>query len=74
MNAAVDFVDDVSGRSRSRSDRLVYPGEADIAAGKMPVLTHIGAGFIGLREGQRIAWPDRSGMARRLRVCAVRRG
>jgi hypothetical protein len=38
------------------------------------VLTHIGAGFIGLREGQRIAWPDRSGMARRLRVCAVRRG
>ena len=36
-------------------------------------MTPIGAGLIGLAEGQSIAWPDREGRVRLLRVLKVRR-
>ncbi|PZQ56447.1 MAG: transcription elongation factor GreAB, partial [Phenylobacterium zucineum] len=53
--------------------RLVYPAEADIAAGKVSVMTHVGAGLLGLAEGQAILWPDRDGRRRPLRIVAVQR-
>lgn len=70
MMSSVDFVDEESGAARSV--QLVYPGEADIAEGKISILTLIGAGLIGLRAGQSIDWPDRSGKVHKLRIEAVR--
>lgn len=72
MNSTVDFVDEARGSARTV--RLVYPAEADIAAGKVSVLTPVGAALIGLREGQSIRWPDRDGKVRELRVLKVSRG
>lgn len=71
MDATVEFVDEAHGEPRTI--RLVYPGEADIAAGRISVLTHVGAGLIGLSEGQSILWPDREGHKRALRVVRVQR-
>lgn len=69
MMSTVKFVDEASGAARSV--QLVYPGDADIAAGKISILTPIGAGLIGLRTGQSIDWPDRNGKAHKLRIEAV---
>jgi regulator of nucleoside diphosphate kinase len=71
MMSTVTFTDEASGAERSV--QLVYPKEADISAGRISVLTLIGAGLIGLREKQAIAWPDRSGTERMLRIVSVRR-
>ncbi|MQX91451.1 nucleoside diphosphate kinase regulator [Sinorhizobium meliloti] len=51
--------------------RLVYPGEADIEAGKISVLTPIGAALIGLSVGQSIDWVDRAGKVRRMTIRSV---
>ncbi len=69
MHAAIDFIDEASGATRSV--QLVYPKDADISAGRISILTPIGAGLIGLREGQSILWPDREGRERRLKVVKV---
>lgn len=69
MHATVQFVDEASGREYSY--QLVYPGEADISAARISVLTPVGAGLIGLREGQSILWPDREGHERELKIVAV---
>lgn len=69
MYSTVEFVDEAHGQARTVE--LVYPGEADIAAGRISVLTPIGAGLIGLRAGQEIAWPDRDGHVRQLRILKV---
>ncbi|WP_417498091.1 nucleoside diphosphate kinase regulator [Maricaulis sp.] len=50
---------------------LVYPGEADIEAGKVSILTPIGAALIGLSAGQTIDWAARDGRVRRLTVNSV---
>jgi regulator of nucleoside diphosphate kinase len=71
MNAMVEFVDETRGQTRQV--QLVYPGEADMAAGKISVMTPVGAGRIGLSAGQSIDWPDRDGRARTLRVVRVSR-
>lgn len=71
MMSSVAFTDEASGTERVV--QLVYPGDADIAAGRVSILSLVGAGLIGLREGQSIVWPDRSGKERRLRISAVRR-
>ena len=54
-----------------RTVLLVYPAEADIAAGRVSILTPVGAGLIGLRQGQSIRWPDRDGHERALSVVGV---
>jgi regulator of nucleoside diphosphate kinase len=71
MNSTVDFVDEAHGATRTV--QLVYPAQADIAQGRISIMTPIGAGLIGLTEGQSIAWPDREGNVRLLRVLKVRR-
>lgn len=70
MHSTVRFVDEAHGHERTVE--LVYPHEADIEAGRISVLTPIGAGLIGLRPDQAITWPDREGHERRLRVVEVR--
>jgi len=70
MGAEVEFLDRRSGEQRAV--RLVWPTEADIDAGRVSVLTPVGAGLIGLSEGQSIDWPDREGRPRTLSVLRVR--
>lgn len=69
MNATVAFTDEANGADRTV--QLVYPAQADIAASRISILTPIGAGLIGLREGQSILWPDREGHERRLTIVKV---
>lgn len=50
---------------------LVYPRDADIAQGKVSVLTPIGAALVGLRTGQSITWETRDGRRNVLTVLSV---
>ena len=50
---------------------LVYPVDADISAGKVSVLTPVGAALIGLRTGQSITWETRDGRKNVLTVLSV---
>ncbi|NUB02039.1 nucleoside diphosphate kinase regulator [Azospirillum melinis] len=69
MGARVAFRDEVTGQERTVT--LVYPGDADLAAGRVSVLTPIGAALIGVAEGQSITWYTREGEAKTLTVLAV---
>lgn len=60
-----------SGESRTVS--LVFPGEADISAGKVSILTPIGVALIGLSQGQSIDWTARDGRGHRLTIESVDR-
>lgn len=71
MNSTVEFIDEARGVRRTV--QLVYPAEADISAGLISVATPIGVGLLGLSPGQTIAWPDRDGHERTLRVLSVSR-
>jgi len=50
---------------------LVYPGEADIAQGKISVTTPVGTALIGLSIGQSIDWTARDGRVHRLTVTHI---
>jgi regulator of nucleoside diphosphate kinase len=69
MGSDVTFVDEASGATHVI--RLVYPGDADSEAGRISILTPLGAGLIGLRTGQAISWPNRTGQHRPLRIVSV---
>jgi len=68
MGATVRFR---SEGGEERVVRLVYPGEADIAAGRISVVTPVGAALIGLREGQSITYHARDGRRQALTVLQV---
>ena len=70
MHSVVTFLD--RGSDASRTVELVYPQEADIDAGKVSILTPVGAGLIGLSQGDSILWPDRDGHERWLEIVDVR--
>lgn len=69
MGSEVEFRDDVSGDVRRM--RLVYPEEADVGAGKISVLTPVGAALIGLSVGQSIAFQTPTGGWRSVTALAV---
>ena len=50
---------------------LVYPVDADIAQGRISVLTPVGTALIGLRVGHSITWRDRAHKRHVLTVLAV---
>ena len=64
MGSTLRYVTD-SGEDRTVT--LVFPAEADIAAGKISILTPIGAALLGLSEGQSIHWQTRNGESRAAR-------
>lgn len=66
MHSTVEFTDRATGATRTL--QLVYPGQADIAEGRISILTPVGAGLIGLSAGQSIIWPDRHGKERILTI------
>ena len=65
MGSTLRFTSD---QGEDRQVTLVFPGEADIAEGKVSVLTPIGAALIGLSAGQSIDWTARDGRVHRLTV------
>lgn len=69
MNKAVEFRDEATRQVRRVT--LVYPCDADILAGRLSVLTPIGAALIGLTEGASIEWETRDGQSRMLTVLRV---
>lgn len=65
MRSKVRLKDLVSGESNTYS--LVFPTEADFAAGKISVLAPIGTAILGYKQGDTIEWPVPSGL-RKLKV------
>ena len=65
----VTYRDETTGREQSVT--LVWPEEADIAAGRVSVLTPIGVALIGLKAGARFPWETRSGEVRELTVLSA---
>ncbi len=55
----------------SRTVTLVFPGDADIAKGRVSILTPIGAALVGLSVSQSINWIARDGRKHRLTVESV---
>ncbi|HEU0284628.1 MAG TPA: nucleoside diphosphate kinase regulator [Sphingomicrobium sp.] len=70
IGSQVDFVDEKS--SQLRSVELVMPASANIAEGRISILTPMGAALYGLTAGQSIDWPDLDGHERRIRILRVR--
>ncbi len=70
MHSTVAFIDEAHGKRRTVL--LVFPNEADIAAGKISVVTPVGAGLIGLTAGDEIQWPNREGRERALKILRAR--
>jgi regulator of nucleoside diphosphate kinase len=68
MGSTLRFTTDTG---EDRAVTLVFPGEADIEAGKVSILTPIGAALIGLSAGQSIDWTARDGRTHRLTVESV---
>ncbi|MBN9020969.1 MAG: nucleoside diphosphate kinase regulator [Rhizobiales bacterium] len=68
MGSTVEFSSDGGARRRVT---LVYPGEADIAEGRISILTPVGAALIGLSEGQTIVSSRRDGREQHLTVLSV---
>ena len=68
MGSTVEFSADTG---RQRRVTLVFPGDAEIAAGRISILTPIGAALIGLSPGQSIAWTARDGRRHQLTVLSV---
>lgn len=72
MHARCTYIDERIGTQREVE--LVYPDEADLASGKISILTPVGSALIGLRVGQKIAWDFPDGTVRSLKVASVSRG
>jgi regulator of nucleoside diphosphate kinase len=69
MNSRVLFENETTGERREVT--LVYPGMADIDAGKISVLVPVGTALLGLRVGQSIDWELPSGTKQRYRIIDV---
>ncbi len=68
MGSAVRFQTNGAGE---RHVTLVLPGDADIDAGRISVMTPIGAALIGLSTGQSIRWQARDGRDQKLTILDV---
>ena len=69
MGSIVEFCQE---DGRTRRVELVYPGQADITANRISILTPIGTALLGLQEGQSMEWKARDGRTCRLNVISVR--
>src|SRR5688572_26414431 len=69
MNSRVIFENESTGERREVT--LVYPGSADIDAGRISILVPIGTALLGLRVGQSIDWELPGGQKQRYRIVDV---
>ena len=70
IGSEVDFIDERT--NQLRTVELVFPALANIAEGRISILTPMGAALYGLTAGQTIDWPDLDGHERRIRIARVR--
>lgn len=70
MDSEVEYEE--LGTGRRRQLRLVFPREADGAAGRVSILAPLGCALLGLRVAQEIDWKMPGGK-RRIRVLSVSR-
>ena len=70
LGSEIDFVDERT--NQLRTVELVFPAMANIAEGRISILTPMGAALYGLTAGQSIDWPDLDGHERRIRIVRVR--
>lgn len=68
MGSTVTFKPDTG---EAKTVTLVFPGDADIAQGKISIFTPIGTALIGLTKGQAIMWTARDGRTHQLEVLEV---
>jgi regulator of nucleoside diphosphate kinase len=59
-------------RSRTETVKLVFPSDADVARGRISVLTPVGAALLGLSVGQQIGWEMADGRVKQFAVVDVR--
>ena len=69
LNSRVTFIDERS--HQVRDVQLVMPVDADIAEGRISILTPVGAALYGLASGDCISWPDLDGNERPIRILRV---
>lgn len=69
LRSHVTFLDEKSGQLRDV--QLVLPAEANIAEGRISILTPMGAALYGLAAGHSIEWPDLNGDYRPIRIVRV---
>jgi regulator of nucleoside diphosphate kinase len=69
MNSRVIFENETTRERREIT--LVYPGSADVDAGKISVLVPVGTALLGLRVGQSIDWELPGGEKQRFRIVEV---
>jgi len=69
LGSDVDFVDEKT--CQLRKVRLVLPALANIAEGRISILTPMGAALYGLRTNDSIDWPDLDGKSRKIRIVRV---
>ena len=60
-----------SDDGQNKTVTLVFPAEADIARGRVSILTPVGTALIGLSPQQSIEWTARDGRRHRLTVESV---
>ncbi len=68
MGSSVEYETDTRD---VRTVTLVFPGDADIAEGKISVLTPIGTALLGLTVGQTMDWTARDDRRHKLTILAV---
>jgi len=69
LHSHVTFLDEKS--RQLRDVQLVLPAEANIAEGRISILTPMGAALYGLAEGHSIEWPDLAGKYRPIKIVRV---
>lgn len=69
IGRAVTYRDESTGQEKTVTP--VYPEDADIARGRISILTPIGVALIGLAEGASLHWDTRDGERRVLTVLHV---
>ena len=71
MEDRVTYVDEASGARREVV--LGWPGQGDVAAGRISILTPVGVALLGLSVGDRFDQRLPDGRVARLRILAVER-
>jgi len=69
LGSRVTFVDEKT--QQLRTAQLVLPAQANIAEGRVSILTPMGAALYGLAGGHSIEWPDLNGDYRPIRIIRV---
>jgi regulator of nucleoside diphosphate kinase len=72
IGSRVTYREEPGGRARTVT--LAWPHEADMKAGRISVVTSIGAALLGMRPRNSIDWPAPLGGPRRLTVLVVDNG